>query len=119
MEPANRPNAGEPLARSSPLTLTLPSTVACGKRRASLPLFFNLPPNMETNNPQRSLPEQIEFAYLTLLIHLEGLLSDVTEMVGEEDVNEDIRHIHVSLSKMVSKNAKLKHKLYMIAKEKM
>lgn len=118
MEPANRPNAGEPLARSSRLMLTLPSTVACGKRRASLPLFFN-PPNMETNNPQRSLPEQIEFAYLTLLIHLEGLLSDVTEMVGENDVNEDIRHIHVSLSKMVSKNAKLKHKLYMIAKEKM
>lgn len=55
---------------------------------------------------------------MTLLIHMESLLGEVTEMIGDEDVNEDIRFIHTSLLKMVSKNAKLKHKLYMLNKEK-
>jgi len=80
-------------------------------------LFNSMTPQAE-NNPERSLPEQIEFAYLTLLRHVEGLLGEVTEMIAEKHDENNIKYVHGSLLRMTSKNARLKHKLYMLAKEK-
>jgi hypothetical protein len=73
---------------------------------------------MENNSPPRDIHQQVEYAYTTLLMHLEMLLGEVTELISDEDVSEDVKYIHGSLLKMVSKNAKLKHKLYMLNKEK-
>jgi len=73
---------------------------------------------MENNSPHRDIHQQVEYAYTTLLMHLEMLLGEVTELISDEDVSEDVKYIHGSLLKMVSKNAKLKHKLYMLNKEK-
>ncbi len=73
---------------------------------------------MENNSPPRDIHQQVEYAYTTLLMHLDMLLGEVTELISDEEVSEDVKYIHGSLLKMVSKNAKLKHKLYMLNKEK-
>ena len=70
------------------------------------------------NSPPRTLSEQVEFAYLTLLRHVEGLLGEVTEAIADGADSEEIKYVHTTLLKMTAKNARLKHKLYMLAAEK-
>jgi len=61
---------------------------------------------------QRTLPEQVQYSYLTLLMHLESLLAEVNEMHNEDPQDEDMAHILSRLTNMVSNNVRLKQKLH-------
>jgi hypothetical protein len=61
---------------------------------------------------QRTLPEQVQFSYLQVLMHLESLLAEVNEMHNEDPQDEDMAHILSRLTNMVSKNVRLKQKLH-------
>jgi hypothetical protein len=61
----------------------------------------------------RTIPEQVEFAYLTLLGHLEHLASRMQEIKdGAADIDiECIESLHDHVNRMLSKNFRLRHKL--------
>lgn len=62
---------------------------------------------------ERTLPEQVEFAYLTLLGHLEHLASRMQEMKdGPDEIDDDcIEALHEHVNRMLCKNYKLRFKL--------
>ena len=62
---------------------------------------------------ERTLPEQVEFAYLTLLGHLEHLASRMQEMKdGPDEIDDDcIEALHDHVNRMLSKNFRLRHKI--------
>ena len=61
----------------------------------------------------RTIPEQVEFAYLTLLGHLEHLASRMQEIKdGAADIDlECIESLHDQVNRMLCKNYKLRFKL--------
>jgi hypothetical protein len=63
--------------------------------------------------PSRTVPQQVEFAYLTLLGHLEHLSARFQEMKeGAGDIDpEDIDSLHEQVNRMLSKNFRLRHKI--------
>jgi len=68
-----------------------------------------------TPQPDRTLPEQIEFAYLTLLGHLENLAACVQEMSespADLDI-QDLEELQDRINRMLSKNFRLRHKIQM------
>ena len=68
---------------------------------------------MSNNHQERTIPEQVEFAYLTLLGHLEHLAARMQEMKdGNDDIDEDsIESLHDHVNRMLSKNFRLRHKI--------
>jgi len=66
-----------------------------------------------TTQPDRTLPEQIEFAYLTLLGHLENLAARMQEMRDDsEGIDEEcVEVLHDLVNRMLCKNYKLRFKL--------
>jgi hypothetical protein len=65
-------------------------------------------------NVERSLPQQVEYAYLTLLGHLEQFTADVFDEMdesGDADVREKLDWVHTNLTRFLSKNVRLKHKI--------
>lgn len=67
----------------------------------------------EMFSPSRTVPEQVEFAYLTLLGHLEHLSARFQELKeGAGDIDpEDIDSLHEQVNRMLSKNFRLRHKV--------
>jgi hypothetical protein len=68
-----------------------------------------------TTQPDRTLPEQIEFAYLTLLAHLENLAACVQELSESPDNLDisDLEQLQDRINRMLSKNFRLRHKIQM------
>jgi len=68
-----------------------------------------------TTQPDRTLPEQIEFAYLTLLGHLENLAACVQELSEAPDDLDisDLEELQDRINRMLSKNFRLRHKIQM------
>lgn len=68
---------------------------------------------MSNNHQERTIPEQVEFAYLTLLGHLEHLASRMQEMKdGNDDIDEDdLDLLHEHVNRMLCKNYKMRYKL--------
>lgn len=66
------------------------------------------PPNQE-----RTMPEQVEFAYLTLLGHLENLAACVQELSESPDNLDisDLEQVQDRVNRMLSKNFRLRHKI--------
>lgn len=66
-------------------------------------------------NLERTLPEQIQYAYLTLLGHLEQFSAEVLEESDNRDhapeVREQLDWVHQNLTRMISKNVRLRHKV--------
>lgn len=65
-------------------------------------------------NVERSLPQQVEYAYLTLLGHLEQFTAEVFEdmdSTSNPDVHEKLDWVHTNLTRFLSKNVRLKHKI--------
>lgn len=65
-------------------------------------------------NVERTLPEQVQYAYLTLLGHLEQFSVDVldeTDRNDSEAAREQLEWVHQNLTRLLSKNIRLKHKL--------
>jgi hypothetical protein len=60
---------------------------------------------------QRTLPEQVQFSYLTLLLHLDSLMAEVNALHNDCPEDEDIARVLNRITNMVSKNVKLRHKL--------
>jgi len=68
-----------------------------------------------TPQPDRTLPEQIEYAYLTLLGHLENLaacVQELSESAADVDIS-DLEQIQDRVNRMLSKNFRLRHKIQM------
>jgi hypothetical protein len=72
-----------------------------------------LPANMSNTHQERTLPEQVEFAYLTLLGHLEHLASRMQEMKdGPDEIDDDcLEALHEHVNRMLSKNFRLRFKI--------
>lgn len=68
--------------------------------------------NLLARGLERTLPEQVQHAYTTLLTHVESLFAQVCEMCDDDQENEDLLFIKDRLSFLMAKNVKLKHKLY-------
>ena len=70
---------------------------------------------------ERTIPEQVEFAYLTLLSHLEHLASRMQEM-KESPAGIDyecIEVLHEHVNRMLSKNFRLRHKVHSINQQQL
>jgi hypothetical protein len=68
-----------------------------------------------TTQPDRTLPEQVEFAYLTLLGHLENLaafVQELSESPADIDI-QDLEQVQDRVNRMLSKNFRLRHKIQM------
>lgn len=71
--------------------------------------------NLLARNLERTLPEQVQYAYLTLLGKLEEFSADVlgasegTDLSGE--AREQLEWVHQNLTRMISKNVRLRHKV--------
>lgn len=68
-----------------------------------------------TTQPDRTLPEQVEFAYLTLLGHLENLaafVQELSESPADIDI-QDLEQVQDRVNRMLSKNFRLRHKIKM------
>lgn len=66
-----------------------------------------------TTQPDRTLPEQVEFAYLTLLGHLENLaafVQELSESPADIDI-QDLEQVQDRVNRMLSKNFRLRHKI--------
>lgn len=61
---------------------------------------------------ERTLEEQVQHAYTTLLTHVESLFAKVNEMAEDDPANDDLQDIRERLSFMVAKNIRMKTKLY-------
>jgi len=65
-------------------------------------------------NVERTLPQQVEYAYLTLLGHLEQFTADVLDEMdatNDEELREKLDWVHTNLTRFLSKNVRLKHKV--------
>ena len=66
-----------------------------------------------STQPDRTLPEQVEFAYLTLLGHLENLaafVQELSESPADLDI-QDLEQVQDRINRMLSKNFRLRHKI--------
>ena len=68
------------------------------------------------NDPSRprSLPEQIEYAYLRLIESLDvhsGKLAELRETLTDEDQIAIVEHIISDIAVIMGRNSKLRHKL--------
>ena len=72
-------------------------------------------PAKSTKDIPRSEPEQVAFAYETLLERLDLVMSDLLETADgydeESETNTELRVVHARLSEIMSKNSKLRHRL--------
>lgn len=59
----------------------------------------------------RTIPEQVQHHYLTVLLHIESLLAEVNDMVHDSPEDGDLQRIHQRLVDIHSKNVKLRHKI--------
>lgn len=69
-----------------------------------------------TTQPDRTLPEQVEFAYLTLLGHLENLaafVQELSEAPADIDI-QDLEQVQDRVNRMLSKNFRLRHKIQVL-----
>jgi len=65
-------------------------------------------------NIERTLPEQVQFAYLTLLGRLEQLSADIQDEIEKSDseaAREALEWAQTNLTKFLYKNVRLRHKL--------
>jgi hypothetical protein len=60
---------------------------------------------------QRTLPEQVQYAYLQALMHLESLLALVNDLHNDKPEDEDISLVLERLTNILAKNIRLKQKL--------
>jgi hypothetical protein len=71
--------------------------------------------NLLARNLERTLPEQVQYAYLTLLGRLEQFTVDLVEEIEDPDNSADSRAklewVHQHLTQLLSKNIRLKHKV--------
>jgi hypothetical protein len=71
--------------------------------------------NLLARNLERTLPEQIQYAYLTLLGKLEEFSADVLGASESTDLSDEAREqlewVHQNLTRMISKNVRLRHKV--------
>jgi len=68
---------------------------------------------MSNTHQDRTIPEQVEFAYITLLGHLEHLSARMQEMKDkEDDIDDDcLDTLHDHVNRMLAKNFRLRHKI--------
>ena len=81
----------------------------------------DLPPDYLDPNRQRTLTEQVEFAYLLLLSRLESLHADVLEAADAAtapEAQDKLDFVSQSIAGMLAKNIRLKHKLAFNARSK-
>lgn len=65
-------------------------------------------------NRERTLPEQIEFAYLTLLSHLEQFTADVIDEMDSarsQETKDKLEWVLQTHTRFLSKNIRLKRKV--------
>jgi hypothetical protein len=65
-------------------------------------------------NVERTLPEQVQFAYLTLLGRIEQFSADLLDEIEKSDsesARESLEWVHTNLNRLLSKNVRLRHKL--------